>query len=90
MNFHSICLYCVVYLKKFFFKKKYLKAISKVHVIFNELQIKFKCNPQKMVFTDFTRNYAVIEKIWLNNRLVPPSGNSGSASDFCSVLRNSV
>ena len=81
---------CCVFKKKFSAKKKYLKAISKVHVNFNELQIKFKCNPQKMIFTDFTRNYAVIGKIWQNNRLVPPSGNPGSASDVCTVLRNSV
>ena len=34
-----------MYLKKYFFKKKYLKAISKVDVNFNELHVKFKCNP---------------------------------------------
>ena len=59
--FYMFVLYCVF---KKSFLQKYLKAISKVHVKFNELQRKFKCNSQKMVFTDFTTNYVLLTEKW--------------------------
>ena len=47
-----------MYFKSIFSKKKYLKAISKVHVNFNQLQVKFNMQSLKnMVFANFTKNY---------------------------------
>ena len=57
--FYMFVLYCIF--KKVFLQKNYLKAFSKVHVNFNELQIKFKCYPQKMVLTDFYKKLCSID-----------------------------
>ena len=40
-------------LKSIFFKKIFLKAISKVDVNFNELHVKLICNPEKNGFHSF-------------------------------------
>ena len=40
-----------MYFKKYFFKKKYLKAISKVDANFNELHVKFNMQSLKKWFS---------------------------------------
>ena len=47
-----------MYFEKYFFIKKYLKAISKVHVYFNELQVKFNMQSLKKLFSHYLqKNY---------------------------------
>ena len=47
-----------MYFKKYFFKKMFLKDISKVDVNFNELHVKFNMQSlKKMVFANFMKNY---------------------------------
>ena len=45
-----------MYFEKYFFIKKYLKAISKVHVYFNELQVKFNMQSLKSGFHTIYKN----------------------------------
>ena len=42
-----------MYFEKYFFIKIYLKAISKVHVYFNELQVKFNMQSVKKWFSHY-------------------------------------
>ena len=59
-----------MYFKKYFFPKKYLKAISKVDVNFNELHVKFNMQSlKKMVFANFMKNYVQLTKKWNSMRL---------------------
>ena len=53
-KFHSnlyIYLHCIMYFKKYFFKKKDLKAIPKVDMNFNELHVKFNMQSFKKWFS---------------------------------------
>ena len=42
-----------MYFEKYFFIKEHLKAISKVHVYFNELQVKFNMQSFKKWFSHY-------------------------------------
>ena len=53
-----------MYFEKYFFIKKYLKAIPNVHAYFNELQVKFNKQSLKKWFSHYLqKNYVeLVEK----------------------------